>query len=210
MAGGTFTPRAAGRNTKRESRSVTLTVTQTDDGIVVRDEHGRPPAIETGPASEDDIDRGLWEIALAGGNITRALQSLESQGFKGYHRRTLSSWKNGKYRNRYHELLQGRAKAIEERLAQSSMELALEQHEVESAATQQVMARIGSADAGEAAMALRNLSGAKAANIDKAAFLRGRHPDQERAKSLRELARALGRLGVVPDEPVTDATVVDD
>jgi hypothetical protein len=193
MAGGTFTPRAAGRNTKRESRSVTLTVTQTDDGIVVRDEHGRPPAIETGPASEDDIDRGLWEIALAGGNITRALQSLESQGFKGYH-----------------ELLQGRAKAIEERLAQSSMELALEQHEVESAATQQVMARIGSADAGEAAMALRNLSGAKAANIDKAAFLRGRHPDQERARSMREIARALGRLGVVPDEPVTDATVVDD
>lgn len=199
----------AGRNSKREDSK---------GGAVIRLPEGSAVAVAERPDqavhqyTQEDIDRALWEIALHGGNVSRAFNSLEDQGFVGYVRRTMSYWKNGPYRNRYHELLQGRARDYEEHLAQKALEIAARQQRVQEEALDQVAGRLGSLDAVEASTVIRNIAGAQAQGIDKALALRGRHPAQSAGRGLEAIASALARLGVVELEEgdVEEAHVVSD
>lgn len=168
----------------------------------------------------DVVDACLWEVALAGGNVTRAHASYaqwcgsQDPVLPAPSRRTIQHWKDGPHRNRYHEISQARARDVEEHLAQRSLELAARQQETELEALRQIDARIGGLDAVEASLVLRNVSGAKKANVEGALGLRGRSAGMMQAKSLSQIAASLAALGVatVTDssaEPVTDADVVD-
>jgi hypothetical protein len=172
------------------------TVRPETSSAVVRVSSDQAAPETTGQYTEEDIDRALWEIALHGGNVTRAFNSLADQGFVGYVRRTMSYWKNGPYRNRYTELMSGRARDFEEHLAQRSLEIAAKQQQVEMDAMDQIAGRMGALDAVEASTVVRNISGARAQNVDKALALRGRHPTQVAGRGLEAIGAALARLGV--------------
>lgn len=171
------------------------------------------------PWNGEDIDRALWEIAVCGGNVARAHRQLsdwadavkENDGIEIAvpSRRTMSLWKQGSHRNRYHEICASRTKDLDEHLAQQHVGLALRAVELEQEAMRKIAERIDGVDATEASLILRNLSGAKKNAVDGAAHLRGNTPGHIAARGVSQVIERLVRLGVVAlDEPI-DAEVIE-
>ena len=155
--------------------------------------------------SEEVVAAALWEIAAAGGNCARALRALEQRfeqevrdGLRLPTDRTLRNWKTGTYRNRYQELLQGSAKELEELVAQKGIDFALRAQQAKVDALAQVEARMGSLDAVEASLVMRNLAQAEAVGVQQAGQLRNRPGFGERdVRDVDQIAAALARLNVV-------------
>ena len=166
---------------------------------------GQVPSVrETGFLPKYDfetIETCLWEIAVCGDNVRKAHGQLVEHfkatdpDFEVPSVHTMRDWVRGKHRNRYHEIRQGKARELEEMLAQKAMSQAAAEHDVQGEALKVVSARLAEANGVEASMILRNISTAKASNIDKAQALRGRSPAQAGARSLGQIADALRRLG---------------
>ena len=170
------------------------------------------------------VEAALWEIAVAGGNCARARRELDHRypdekalAAAGIERlpsdRALRYWKRSMYRDRYHEILQTRAKDLEEIVAQNGIELALNAQQVKLEAMKQVAARIGATDAVEASTILRNLAQAEAGSVQMSGQIRNRPGFGDKdTRSLQQIAKALERLGVASvegdAEDIEDADVV--
>ena len=182
-------------------------------GTTAHVEPSEKPGTFASDFTPEDVDRALWEIVMHGGNVAAAHGSLSQWGGSQEpvvaipSQRTMRNWKNGLYRNRYHEIAAARARDMNEVMAQQHVDLAVKQAEVEAEALRKISERLAGADAVEASIILRNVSGAKKNNVDGAQDLRGTSAGKMGARSVSQLVTALSRLGVVT---VSGVDVVDD
>jgi hypothetical protein len=174
-----------------------------------------------------EVDLALRCLARVGGSSTRAIElyrqtevrAQENAIVDGVARdpmtvpsaKTLRTWREGRFHGRYLEILSELGPEIEDQIAGHNLELALGQHRVEAQAMKVIESKLNSTDAVSASTILRNVSQAKAANIQHAQALRGTSEGHAQARSLEEVARAISRLpGVTVDGLVEDADVVPD
>lgn len=180
---------------------------------------GRPPLF--GPEVVEEV---LWEIAVCGGNCARALQQLRESraaaiaGDVDEHQaaeltsdlptaETARRWIRGRYRNRYFEISNGRARELEERLATRQVQRAMQLHEIEEQAMDQIAGRMGGLDAVEAAKVLQSVAAAKKMATDSAQSIRKTQTQAEDSRTVRALAEGLARLGVAE---FVDSTAVEE
>ena len=176
---------------------------------------GRPPAFDI-----DSIEAVLWEVAVQGGNLARAMRLLkESDESNGVVRelpgdRTVRRWITSQYRNRFHEICQGRSRDLEETVAQNAIALSLQAQAVKEDALRAVAARINECDAVEASTVLRNIANSNKSDLDGAMAIRRAGAQAEDSRTLRHMADALVRLGAAKivestADDITDARLVE-
>lgn len=174
------------------------------------------------PFAPEIIDAVLWEVAVHGGNVRKAMRTfteaaqervssdhmpeLPSEG-------TVRRWVRVTFRNRYSELLHQKAQNLDERRAQDASLLALAIEEAERKTLTEVLAGLGSLDAVEASTVLRNLAQSKKLQADVISQARGTAMGEGDARDLMAIARSLARFGAASIESQTgdlieDATVV--
>ncbi len=171
------------------------------------------------------IDRVLWEVAAAGGTVTRAYNQLSEWGTQQADEtgvmpdlpslRTLRNWVNITYRNRYHEVQQQKVTEMDELIAQEGQRLAVQLADGEERALKQTLAGLASSNAVEASTILRNLSVSKKSQVDNAINLRRQQSGGIDGRSLQDLVSSLVRAGAgtlaepTVEEDIVDAQVVD-
>ena len=183
---------------------------------------GRPPAYD-----QELIENVLWEVAVHGGNVAKALRALREhettrelearqQGVTYTPRElprdeTVRRWLRVQYRNRYHEIVQGRGRDLEELRAQQATALAIRMAEVEESALRRVAAGVDNLDAVDAARVLKDVASAKKVQGEAVESVRRMTAVKEVAATLDGILANLQRLGVAQpvDEPIVDAEVVE-
>jgi hypothetical protein len=150
-----------------------------------------------GPYTDEEIERGLDAVAICSGNTRRAAALLKRQGLP-IPRSTLRSWAAELHAYRYQQIHHERLPAIYERIAERSEALAEDAADLEDQLLRQVKANAKGLRADQAAGALRNVSVAKAVNIDKASVIRGRPTEITAHADVSELLKGLtARFGSV-------------
>ena len=170
------------------------------------------------------VEAALWHVALAGGEV-RAGQvalrealcadagvdpnSAEAAGIECPSESTVRKWVKGRFRNRYHEILEVKGSELEGRIANSAVELAVLLEDGERRAIKQTMTGLGSATAVEASTIGRNLSQMKKIQVEAAGQIRGRRAFEEALPALGDLARSMAAMGFATlaranGEPVVD------
>lgn len=158
---------------------------------------GRPT-----PFPMDVIEACLWEVAVSGGNVAKAMRTLRATDeANGVVRelpadKTVRTWVTSQYRNRFHEITQGRARELEELVAANAVELALESQEIKRDALKQIAATMAGVDAVEASTILRNVANSTKSDLDGAMGIRRQAAQAEDSRTIRHMADALVRLGV--------------
>jgi hypothetical protein len=148
--------------------------------------------------TEAEIEEGLTAVAFCSGNTRRAARELQATGTRAIPRDTLNNWVRGKHRARYERIVEEILPTIYAGIAQRSEDLATRMAEVEEELLERVKARADELKPHEAASSLRNVTVAKAVNIDKAGLIRGRPTEIGEERTLVEVARALERFeGIV-------------
>ncbi len=155
-------------------------------------------------------ERGLWEIAQAAGNVSKACASLHAQGHAEYMPTTMREWITGRFRNRYQAICRGAVAHLEALRATDADMVAARAAGVELEALDQIVKTLSATNAVEASMVLRNVSQSKKVQEENAALLRGKSAGQLQARGLTEVAAALARLGVIEviEGSVEDAQVL--
>jgi hypothetical protein len=153
----------------------------------------------------ETVEICLWETVLCGGNVAKAMQNLRAEyeddpdkdAAELPYPETVRGWKRGKHRNRYHEIATGRARELEDALANRHIERAIRLDDLESEAIARVQGGIADVGAVDAANILRNVAAAKKLSVDSATALRraanGQTGDE---RSIEVIVGALERLGV--------------
>jgi hypothetical protein len=142
--------------------------------------------------SEEEIERGLVEMVLAGGNYRKAASQLAARGFD-MPPDTLWAWKRSTHRERYLETRARLLPRIQEQIAEEAEDLAHDYAEVERSTLLAFASKADTLEAKDAAGAVRNLATAKAINIDKAQLLRGQPTQIVERRSGEEILEQLRR-----------------
>lgn len=182
----------------------------------VAQEHDDPYAITAGrPLAfpREVIERCLYETAVHAGNARKARSALVAwePDLAWPAAETIYSWIKGRFRNRYADICTSEAGQLREAIARDMTGLAQKLGEAEADAIRKVQAGLADANAVEASMILRNLTAAKALNLDQEGRLRGRANVIIDFRGIEELTAALVQNGVaVPiDDEIVDADVID-
>jgi hypothetical protein len=154
-----------------------------------------PPRRKGERYSEEEIERGLLEVAMCRGNTRRAARQLAAQGIT-IPRTTLETWTNRLHPQRYADIQERVLPMIHQRMAEQSEELAQAYAEAEYEALAQLRRRVPDMRASDAASAVRNLATSRGISVDKAALLRGQPTAIEERRDVGEILFALERLGV--------------
>lgn len=147
----------------------------------------------------EDIERGLWTLALNAGREDAAVEALKAQGHnipKG----TLGSWARRDHVERYEEIKQEASHQIAQRVAAQAEQFMLAAGEVEMLALQKLKGEIeqDQIEGKDLAGALRNVSTSKALNNDKiSAPIRGRPTQITEHRDAAQIVAELKKLGVV-------------
>jgi hypothetical protein len=145
--------------------------------------------------SEEEIERGLVEVAMCAGNTRRAHRQLEARGLT-IPRETLKDWTTRHHLARYEEVRLEVLPRVHAKLAQESEDLAREYAAAEHAALDRFRAELPNLRAADAASAVRNLATSRGISLDKAHVLRGRPSSIVERRDPAEIVDALARLGV--------------
>lgn len=167
------------------------------------------------------VEAALYEVAAKGNNIARACETLKDRGItqsypedcgRAIPRGVVAEWVNKRFRNRYHEIVSTKTRELEEVVARDGIELAIQIGQAERDALKQTMAGMADATAVEASQILRNLTQAKAQQVDKAHAIRGQGIADKASKTLEQIAAGLKQLGLVVDdeEDVHDVEAVEE
>lgn len=149
------------------------------------------------------VDRALWTIALEGGSVSAAHRRLQEElsdermgelGIEMISRQALQNWKQKYFRNRYHEILQIRARELDEVIAQDATVLARSIQVAEEEAVRNTLSKLDGANALEASTILRNLSQSKSVQLQAAGIIRDRPRRAAAAASLQTIAQSLNRI----------------
>lgn len=155
------------------------------------------------------IERGLTELALAGTG-KRARQRLLRDGIN-VPERTLLHWKTSAYADRYLEIVETRAKRIEEQISNEARASALLAAEIEMEALEATRTLLRSGEAKDPSTIARNAATVKGINVDKLLALSGRPTQITEHRDVREIAIRLKGLGIEIAVPqVVDAEVVEE
>lgn len=186
----------------------------------------QPAKGQHGRWSADFIDKVLWEVAAAGGQVSRGYSQLQHWALLVMEEtgempdlpseRTVRDWVASRYRNRYHEVQQSKVTEMDERIAQTGARLAIQMADAEERALKQTLAGLASCNGVEASVVLRNLSQSKKIQVDNAVTLRTQSAEGIDVRGITELAAAIVRAGagilegpVIPEaEVVEEPTVV--
>jgi methionine synthase II (cobalamin-independent) len=177
--------------------------------------HGRPYKY-----SPETIERCLYEVAACGGNANRAAQVLQEAELFGPEgkpipARTIRSWVTGPFRNRYQEIVQAKAKALDDIIKDTARANAIRFGEAEQEALKQTLAGLSHANAVEASTVLRNVSQAKKTSVEVTGAIGLRPLLEQQSEDLMAIAKSLERMQVMKiryegDEPEpVDAEVVE-
>ena len=149
--------------------------------------------------TDAEIEAALTAVALCSGNTRRAAGLLEeSEDACTVPRGTLENWIRYKHTHRYEQITEEILPTVYAEIAQKSEDLAARMVKAEEALMDRVNEKAGELKGHEAASALRNVSTAKAINIDKASIIRGRPTEIREERTMADVARSLERFkGIV-------------
>ncbi len=165
--------------------------------------------------TEEEIERGLTQMALCGGNRRLAAERLEQMGHP-IPPDTLRNWAEHRRPDRYAKICAEQAPALAQRIAAEAEGFALELAEAEKATLEVYMRGLHTIKASDAAGALRNITTSKSLNVDRISSpLRGRPNVVIEHREVSELVLKLEQAGVlegtaVEIEPAALTEVVAD
>jgi hypothetical protein len=145
---------------------------------------------------EEDVERGLTEVARCRGNASRAERRLAERGIK-ISRRTLGVWAHEKHRDRYRRITQEVLPEIQARLAAELEDLLEAEIQAERETLERYRESIGELEPRDLSAALRNVAVSKGIAADKAAQLREPPLEEPPATvaGFEELLNKIERLG---------------
>ena len=146
--------------------------------------------------TEEEIYRGLAEVALCAGNTHRAARQLSAQGM-AIPRGTLEKWANRQHVDRYARVREELLPKIHAQIAADCEELAALGAQLERETLEKYREELPNLRASEAASAVRNIATSKAINVDKATLLRNRPTQIVEHRDASELIRKLEAVGVI-------------
>lgn len=141
------------------------------------------------------IDRALLETAAVGGSATKASKIMSELGTPVPAKR-ITIWRTGRFRERYEQISEQMAPYLREKVAREALEFTQEAQEAQGKALRQVLSGLSDANAVEASVILRNISGAQQTAVQTEASMRGRAGMTIEVVGLDELASKLVKLGV--------------
>ena len=155
-----------------------------------------PGNVRASRYSPEEIEYALTAVAAAGGSTKRAAKALEAEGRK-VPESTLRLWRSDLYADRYREIeadeLPKRYARLAERCEANAERLGV----IEELLTDRLEAEASGLTPRDAAGALRNVSVAKAVNIDKASVIRGR-PSEITLKAGRRIGHPRRHESTLP------------
>jgi len=137
-----------------------------------------------------EVEQGLHAVALSSGNIPRALKLLAEQDAE-IPESTLREWVGKTHAERYSRVCDEVLPRVYGAMAQQSEDAAMRLAEVETQLAERMSEESDNLKAGEVAGALRNVTVAKAVNVDKASLIRGRPTAITERRDASELLRSL-------------------
>jgi hypothetical protein len=163
--------------------------------------------------SDEEIERGLTQLALAAGNRELAHEQTKALG-KPIPAETLRTWATKQHRDRYLKIREEQAPRIATRIANEAEDLAVDLAQAERATLKVYLEKVHELKPSEIAGALRNITTSKSLNIDRIASpLRGRPTQVVEHRDATELWTKLRQL--LPQafdstaEEIVDAEVVE-
>jgi hypothetical protein len=161
------------------------------------------PARHASRYTDSEIELGLRAMAIASGNARKASTLLRRQGIK-IPRTTLQVWATDLHVDRYRRIQREEMPAIYDRIAERSERIVDDLGELEAQLVEQMREQAPDLSPRDTASTLRNVTVAKAVNIDKASVIRGRPTEITGNLDVNELLRQFKqRWGdVIMSEPV--------
>lgn len=146
--------------------------------------------------SFEEVERALAAYVLAGDNGREANRALKAQGYPAPSHSTIASWATGEHSDRYVLLRNELAPRVAERIAADAEAIARRLASLENSTIDRLEDELPNVPAKDLPGALRNLSTAKALQVDKLSSpLRGRptviHATQDARELLDEIRRDL-------------------
>ena len=173
---------------------------------MVREHNGRTPGQRY---SEEEIERGLNEVALCAGNTHRAHRQLEDRGLQ-IPRPTLEKWTSRQHVERYERIREQVLPRIHAKLAAESEDLARAYAEAEHATLERFREELPNLRAHEAAGAVRNLATSRGISTDKANLLRNRPTAVVEHRQAEDIIRRLQAVGVLEEDELIEGTVEEE
>ena len=121
--------------------------------------------------SPEEVERGLFALAVTGDSV-KARKQLAAQGLS-IPDRTLRTWKETQYADRFREIAANHTREIRDTIAQEQIEIAIAAGDVERAALAKVHSQIKDADLKDVSTAGRNAAVSKGIALDKHLLYRG-------------------------------------
>lgn len=149
-----------------------------------------------GKYTPEEIERGLAELAICGGNTRRASRQLRPAGLK-VPASTLQSWMERYHTQRYERLRTELVPRIHAKIAQECEDLAQREAEMANQVLERMEKRLPEIPTRELPGALRNLDVGKGVNVDKALGMRGRPTVIVERRDISEHLLVLKELGVL-------------
>jgi hypothetical protein len=168
--------------------------------------------------TDEEVERGLREIALHSGNTARAARALQSRGIT-VSRSALELWKNRQHPARYAQIVEEVLPEVYGKLARESEELAQRYAEAEAETLERFREQLPDLKPSDVSTAIRNFAVSRGISIDKAQLLRGRPTAIVETRDLAQLARDLAERrpdvftfegSYTPNSDIVDAEVIDD
>src|SRR5215210_8143331 len=151
--------------------------------------------VEKRPSSKytpEQVDRGLFALAVLGGNAAAAERQLKAQGHR-VPKATLQDWKT-KHADRFQEIANRHTKRIREVIAQEQVEIAHVAGEAEREAIAKARGQLRDGSIKDASTAARNFSVTKGVSIDKALKQRGEPNVIDEDRHAEDIIASLKRL----------------
>jgi hypothetical protein len=149
--------------------------------------------------TEQEIDRGLFALAMANGNTRRASEILAYQEITVPHT-TLDLWKRQTHAERYEQVREEVYPRIAKRMAEQLEDLFQAEVALEAELVEKMQAEVEGLSPRDVSGALRNVAVTRSLASDKAAILRGQPTAVVAHVTAEEALRKLERFpGLVVD-----------
>lgn len=145
--------------------------------------------------TEEEIQRGLLELAICGGSGAEAARRLKDQGHPRLTRQRLRDFAR-RYADRYAALRDQYVQQVFDRIATESEDLAIAYADAERQFLAIAVEKKHEMSSGQAAGAAQRMAVSKGINIDKASIVRGRPTQVVQRQDMGELVAFLERAGV--------------
>lgn len=147
----------------------------------------------------ETIERGLMEVALAGGNVALASRRLKDRGHD-IASTTLGYWVNVSRAGRYAEVAAEHAAKVEEVIVREARENAMKAAEVERLALDKTVEQLEKGQLKDASTAARNAATVKGINVDKTLIMTNRPNQITETRQADDILRKWQELGIIDSD----------